>query len=60
MMTPKTQQTPRCGRLNLWLVCAAHHQSCCRLPHLLQRHQNAPFVGQRCSGLTPGSAGRNH
>ncbi len=27
---------------------------------LLQRHQNAPVIGQRCAGLSPGSADRNH
>ena len=27
---------------------------------LLQRHQNAPIIEQRCAGLSPGSANRNH
>ncbi len=27
---------------------------------LLQRHQNASVIGQRCAGLAPGSADRNH
>jgi hypothetical protein len=27
---------------------------------LLQRHQNAPVLGQRCAGLSPRSADRNH
>jgi hypothetical protein len=31
--------------------------SLCRL---LQRHQNAPVLGQRCAGLSPRSADRNH
>jgi hypothetical protein len=48
-----------CGSFHRLGRSASASDSACLCP-LLQRHQNASVIEQRCAGLSPGSANRNH
>jgi len=38
----------------------SYPQAAGRLPHLLQWHQNAPVIAQRCAGFSSHSTDRQH
>jgi hypothetical protein len=56
--TAKTKEARAKGHLYVGVIASAPDSAC--LSSLLQRHQNASVIEQRCAGLSPRSADWNH